>query len=99
MNNPHSSNNNIISCSSSGKIINPNNFFIIPADNKYAILKHYSTKTIEEYCSKLKRGKPDMDVILDKETLLNGFKFFFLINKKTKEKIEYINYKFNLTFK
>ena len=57
--NPHSSSNNFISCSSSGKKIDSNTPFIEPPDYTYAYLKHFSVKSFEEYCYKLKRGWPD----------------------------------------
>ena len=57
--NPHSSSNNFTSCSSSGKIIDSNTPFIEPPDYKYAYLKHFGTKSFEEFCYKLKRGWPD----------------------------------------
>ena len=98
MNNSHSSNNNFISCSTSGKIIDSKAFFNIPPDFKYAILKHYATKTIEEYCLKLKKGRSDTKRELDNKTsneTLNNY--FFKRNRKTNEKINYIKKIFNIT--
>ena len=54
--NPHSSLNNLTSCSSSGKIVDSNSPFIEPPDYTYAHLKHFGNKSFEEYCYKLKRG-------------------------------------------
>ena len=96
MGNPHSSNNNRISCSSSGKIIDSKKVVNSPPDFKYALLKHYSTKTIEEYCLKLLRGRSDSQLKLDKKTLIDSFNYFFHRNKKTKEKLNYISKIFNL---
>ena len=76
MGNPHTSNNNFISFSSSGKIISSNDFYNIPPDYKYALLKHYATKTIEEYCWKLKRGRSDIKLKLNKNILKNIFIIF-----------------------
>ena len=98
MENPHSSNNNYISCSASGKIIDSKAFFNIPPDFKYAILKHYATKTIEEFCLKLKKGRAETKIELNNKILnetLNNY--FFKRNKKTKEKINYIKKIFNIT--
>jgi hypothetical protein len=98
MDNPHSSNNNYISCSSSGKIIDSKAFFNIPPDFNYAILKHYATKTIEEYCLKLKRGRSDVKIELNNNILKETFNnYFFQRNKKTKAKINYIKKIFNIT--
>ena len=57
--NPHTSINEFIACSSSGKEINKKSPYNNPPDYTYGILKHYRTKTIEEYCNKMKKGKPD----------------------------------------
>ena len=57
--NPHSSSNNYISCSSSGKIIDSNSPFNEPPDYMYSYLKHFAKKSFEEFCYKLKRGWPD----------------------------------------
>lgn len=55
-----------------------------------AYLRHFSTKTIEEYCDKLKRGFPDGLWNLDKmgEHLLETR--FFRYNKVTQEKLDVI---------
>jgi hypothetical protein len=59
MNNPHSSNNNLTTCNSMGKIIDPKKYYSSPFNYEFSCLKHYSTKTIEEYCNKSKRGRSD----------------------------------------
>ena len=56
--NPHTSINKFIACSSSGKIINYTSPIIAPPDIKYAYLKHFQNKSFEEYCLKIKRGRP-----------------------------------------
>ncbi len=99
INNPHSSNNDYIACSSSGKIVDSKNFFVIPPDYELAHLKHYATKTIEEYCLKIKRGRSDIKLLLNNETLISKFNYFFSTNNKTKEKVFYFNKIFNVTFK
>lgn len=56
---------------------------------QYAKLNHYSTKSTEEYCNKMKRGFPDQ--IVDKERvkyLLS--ERYFRTNDVTKEKIDLI---------
>ena len=99
MRNPHTtSNNDYISCSSSGKIVKSTDFFVIPPDFELAFLNHYATKTIEEYCLKLKRGWADIKFQLNNQTLKEKFDYFFLKNKKTKEKLLYFKNMFNITF-
>ena len=90
MNNPHSSSNYLRACNSQGSIIDPTAFYNSPYSHEYSYLKHYSTKTIEEYCNKIKKGRADLSVKLDTETLKNYFYNFFDRNKNTKEKIDYI---------
>ena len=97
MQNPHSSNNNLTACNSMGKIIDPKKYYNSPFNYEFSYLKHYSTKTIEEYCNKSKRGRSDTLVILNKKTLESYFKYFFKLNKKTKAKIDYFNKYFNIT--
>lgn len=57
--NPHSSFNNYIACSSSGKKIDSSTPFLEPPDYSNASLKHFGMKSFEEFCFKLKRGWPD----------------------------------------
>ena len=97
MNNPHSSNNNLTTCNSMGKIIDPKKYYSSPFNYEFSCLKHYSTKTIEEYCNKSKRGRSDTLVKLNETTLKNYYKYFFKLNKKTKKKIDYFNKCFNFT--
>jgi len=99
MRNPHTtSNNDYISCSSSGKIVSSTDFFVIPPDFELAFLNHYATKTIEEYCLKIKRGWADIKFQINNQTLKEKFNYFFLKNKKTKEKLLYFKNMFNITF-
>ena len=97
MKNPHTSNNNITACNSMGKIIDPKKPYSKPFSYKFSYIKHYSTKTIEEYCYKSKRGRSDILVKLNKKTLEKYFKYFFKLNKKTKEKINYFKKCFHYT--
>ena len=97
MSNPHSSSNYLTACNSLGNIIDPTAFYNSPFNYEYSYLKHYSTKTIEEYCNKIKKGRADLIVKLDNETLKNYYNNFFDRNKNTKEKIDYFNKAFNFT--
>lgn len=90
---PHSGTNNYNCCSPSGKKISSISPQIRPY-YKYGYLKHYRTKTIEEYINKIKRGRADIDEIDYKEYV----EIFFKINKKTKKKIKYFNKELNDSF-
>lgn len=58
MENPHTSINDYISCNSNGNIINSSSPFNYQVDYNYSYLKHYIKKSFEEYCLKIKRGRP-----------------------------------------
>ena len=97
MNNPHSSSNYLTACNSMGNITNPTTFYSSPFNHEYSYLKHYPTKTIQEYCNKIKKGRADLLIKFDNKTLANYFNYFFERNKKTKKKIEYFKNSFNFT--
>lgn len=97
MSNPHSSSNYLTACNSMGNIIDPTSFYIAPFNHEYSYLKHYPTKTIEEYCNKIKKGRADLLIKLDYNNLENYYNYFFQRNKKTKEKIDYFKKSFNFT--
>lgn len=62
--------------------------------NEFMHLKHYNTKTLEEFINyKLKRGFPDQEGIPWKSKTEAVLKYFFSINEKTPEKIEYLKSK------
>lgn len=93
---PHNIFNNTKSCNSNGEI---NQEIRLNPVYKYAVLNHYYTKSIQEYCTKIKRGRAFLnDSTLD-EPKKFYFDFFFLFNKKTKEKINFFNNAFNTSFK
>jgi len=96
--NPHSSNNNATSCDSEGNITDPTSFSTPTFKYKFSYLKHYSTKTIEEYCTKIKKGKADYIFRLNKITLKKSLNLFFAWNNKTKEKIDVFQKYFNFSF-
>lgn len=79
-----------IACGPDGNECNNKNCRIgYPLMESNAWLNHYWTKTIEEYIeTKCRRGDPTTDV--NKYTNMN---FFFSINKRTKEKVEYLKNK------
>ena len=89
--NPHSSLSTYKSCSSSGKIVNSKSPFVEPPDYEYAFIKHFYTKSFEEFCLKLKRGWPD---ITDNIALINKL---INENKNKTEKLKIIKKVFNFT--
>lgn len=74
-------------CDSTGKRIFPLNFLSTKfSENYLAYIKHFYTKTAEEFCLKLNRG----DAQFKYRTIYSRIKYFFFINKKTKNKIRII---------
>ena len=75
--------NNTINCKPNGRIIN--NYFS-PLQHSIAYIKHYITKSTEEFIEKLKRG--DVLVKINTNYIENRINnYYFLFNKKTKEKV------------
>jgi len=95
--NSHTSEVKFTSCNTIGEIV-PYNLVYIKPNYDFAYLKHFSTKTIEEFCLKLKRGYPAYDVVNNKKLLNRRLNDFFSVNKKTKEKIDFIKNFFKIDF-
>ena len=93
---PHTSKFNVINCNSAGKIIGYGGGSTKP-NFTYASLKHYYTKTAEEYFIKSSRGSALNKVAWDKNRKLYKFRLFFYYNRKTKEKVELLKKLFNMT--
>ena len=92
--NPHTGNNKYNSCSSSGKKISSRTPYNIPYDYTYGELKHYNTKSIEEYIKKIKRGRADgFNRGLNIKKMIEHFYF---INNRTKEKSDIFKKEFNI---
>lgn len=95
--NSHTPNNNNIKCCNNRGIacngISP--FEKYNFDEAY--IRHFSTKTIEEYCNKLKRGFPDQVLDLQKRGVHLLETRFFRYNKVTKEKLEHIKNNLGIT--
>ena len=78
-------------CNSNGERIYPNNFYNYNYKNNLTgFIKHYYTKTAEEFCYKIKKGnahfhKNHPNYI---QSIENRISFFFFLNKITKEKIQ-----------
>ena len=98
MENPHTSNNDYISCNSLGIKISSRAYGNIPPTFKNAFIKHYATKSIEEYCKKIKRGRADLKRTLNKKTIREVIKYFFTRNKFTEKKLNYFKKMFNYTY-
>ena len=85
------------SCDSNGKI--RLGVHVNPPEYKTSILNHYFTKTINEFCRKIKRGHAYYNLTYDNKLFFRTFNMFFRYNKKTKEKIDIFNKNFNTSFK
>lgn len=96
MGQPHCSNNNIVSCDPTGKIIDPNSPFNSPPNFEFAYIKHFVTKTVEEYLRKIKRGRADLDDKTATNDVIGKLEYFFAINRKTKEKLDFIKKELNI---
>ena len=84
---PHFLNSSKI-CSPNGSIIN--NPLSSP-NYKNAFIKHYTTKSTEEYLIKLFKGKVSSPYYLNKEAIIYWInKYYFLFNKITKQKLLFI---------
>ena len=95
--NPHTSKYGFQSCSSSGKIISSTSTSIENQEYDFAILKHYHTKTIEEYINKIIKGSAEYAIYPGDWTKLK-IQNFFRVNKKTSEKLDFIKKKLNYIF-
>ena len=87
--NPHNIWTNLKSCTSSGRPTD-NDCFVYPPDFETSYLNHYNTKTIREYYEKTNKNNVEPEQIPEEEKR-KYFKFFFTINKKTKEKVDIFN--------
>ena len=90
--NSHTSIDTFKSCSSSGRKVSGKTAFVNPPDYKFAFIKHYQTKSFEEYCLRLKRGWPDStNKTMYITNLLND-------NKNSKKKLGIIQRILNITY-
>ena len=93
---PHTSRYKVTNCDARGKIISYKQGYTWP-NFKHAYLKHYYTKTAEEYYFKSSRGSAFKNVKWTNRRKKFKFGLFFLYNKKTKEKVEILKKLFNMT--
>ena len=87
--NPHTPGITKLKYCDSNFIKSDSTFHTDKINHETAYLKHFSTKTIDEFINnKLKRGTADRTY----KTFLNtyGFKNFFILNKITEDKLKYI---------
>ena len=94
--NPHTGHNNYPCCIPTGEKIDSSTPFNSPPNYEYAYINHHSTKSLEEFIEKTKRGFPDHNVILDEKYWKSRLEYFFAKNKKTKEKLDYIKKTLNI---
>ena len=81
-------------CDSNGNKVKTYNDVINPPKMENIFIKHFVTKSVEEYVEKIKRGHPS------ENTPLNlWIENFFKFNKITKEKVKYLERKFNISLK
>ena len=88
-------------CDSNGIRVFPKNFYDItfPKNNK-AFIKHFYTKTVQEFCNKIKKGDVQFH---NKQSnyhhiFIKKLKSFFRINKITKNKIKILEECLNLDY-
>ena len=93
--NPHSSNLNVTSCSSSGKIITSDSPFNQPPDFTNAKLKHYYYKSFEEFCVKIKRGMISLPKNNSNQIINERYEELIRHNKNNSEKLKIIHMIFN----
>lgn len=88
---PHTpTNKDLKACSAIGEPCKANSPFVIPYVHKNIILRHYKTKSLEEYyTTKVKRGYPDGNKDFFKKN--SWIKDYFSENRVTKEKTDFIN--------
>ena len=73
-------------CNDRGELI-PNNWYTDDISWDIAYLKHYNTKTLEEWMVKMKRGYADANW---NNPAMLSFERFFMYNERTPEKEQYI---------
>ena len=87
---------NVTSCTSFGEVI-PFNSWYYKANFTYAALKHYYSKTVEEYANKSARGDALNIIKWDENQKRNKIENYFIYNKRTEEKVNLFKKIFNIT--
>ena len=87
-------------CRPNGKIIKAPYFPYFSPDYSIAFIKHFTTKSTEEYADRLIRGTVNSENTSSKTYMINRLKlYYFLINKITKSKIDFLEKKLNIKLK
>ena len=89
----HRPERNIKECDANGNSVTNYNPFGMDTNFEHAYLKHFSTKTAEEYVNKIKRG----DLLNRDYDVKERINCFFSHNKFTDEKLKIFEDAFNLT--
>ena len=93
---PHTSKMNVTSCNSAGEKI-PSGTGHTKVNFTYAALKHYYTKSTEEYLTKSNRGSVFYGKVnWDQKRKKMKFNYYFMYNKKTKEKVALLKKLFDM---
>ena len=92
----HTSHSNYPSCNSAGNRMSSGSGAKKP-NFTYAALKHFYTKSVEEYFIKSSRGSAFANVHWTPGRKRFKFKLYFYYNKKTKAKVKLLKKMFNMT--
>ena len=84
-------------CNSLGRKIAHNSLTNSPPSFEYARLRHFYTKSTEEYLIKSSRGSAGADVRWDNGRKKFKYNLYFVYNKRTKEKEDLLKKLFNMT--
>ena len=87
---------NVTSCNCRGERLKPEDW-VTPFKFQYVALRHYYTKSTEEYLNKCIRGEGPFKPAWDESRKKIKFNYYFMYNKRTKEKEDLIKKLFNLT--
>ena len=71
-----------------------NPFTVLPPVLEYGYIKHFTTKTAEEFCEKIIKGHPTKTHLIPEQRV----KLFFEYNKFSEEKLKVFEKKFNRSF-
>ena len=93
--NPHCSVLNFTACGSSGKLVESTSPFVSPPDFANARLKHYSIKSFEEYCLKVKKGKASCPKNLSRTIIFQKYIKLYDESKHNTEKLKILYKIFN----
>ena len=86
INSAHILNKKLKNCNGFGRPSNLNGTGTFDVDFNNYYIDHYSCKSTEEFVNKLNKG----DALYVNENIFDRIKFYFSLNKITKEKIDYI---------